>query len=67
MVTQPAGSPVVGGSNPNLPTLTPPPAAALKVNRSVLEPTPVYMLSAALPLDRWPCYQRRASPLLLAY
>ena len=67
VVTQPAGSRVVGGSNPSLPTLAPPPAAALKVSRSGFEPTPAHMLSAALPLDRWPCYQRRASPLLVAY
>ena len=67
MVTQPAGIRVVGGSNPNLPTLAPPPAAALKVSRPGFEPVPAHVVSAALPLDRWPCYQHRASPLLVAY
>ena len=64
---QPAGIRVVGGSNPSLATLAPPPAAALKVCRPGFEPTPVYLASAALPLDRWPCYQHLASPLLVAY
>ena len=67
VVTQPAGIRVVGGSNPRLPTLAPPSAAALKVSRAGFEPTPAHLVSAALPLDRWPCYQHRASPLLVAY
>ena len=67
MVAQPAGIRVIAGSNPSLPTLAPPPAAALKVGRSGFKPTPAHLVSAALPLDRWPCYQRRASQLLLAY
>ena len=67
VVTQPAGIRVVGGSNPSLPTLAPPPVAALKVSRSGSETTPAHVVSAALPLDRWPCYHHRASPLLLAY
>ena len=67
VVTQPAGIPVAGGSNPTLPTLAPPPAAALKVSRSGFELTPAHLVSAALPLDRWPCYQHRVSPLLVAY
>ena len=53
---------VVGGSNPGLATLAPPPPAALKVSRSGFEPG-----LAALPLDRWTCYQHHASPLLVAY
>ena len=64
---QPAGIRVVGGSNPSLATLSPPPAAALKVGRAGFEPTPVNLALAALPLDRWPCYKHRASPLLVAY
>ena len=64
---QPIGIHVVGGSNPGLPALATPPAAALKVSRSGFEPMPAQLLSAALPLDRWPCYQHRASPLLVAY
>ena len=67
MVMQLTGIPVVGGSKPNLPTLAPPPPAALKVSGSGFEPTPAHLVSAALPLDRWPCYQHRASPLLVAY
>ena len=46
---------VVGGSNPSLATLAPPPAAALKFGRPGIEPTPTNLVSAALPLDRWPC------------
>ena len=64
---QPTGIRVVGGSNPALVTFAPPPAAALKVIRSGFEPPPAHLLSTALPLDRWPCYQHRASPLLVAY
>ena len=64
---QPAGIRVVGGSNPSLATLAPPPAAALKLCRPGFEPTPAYLASAALPLDCWPCYQHLASPLLVAY
>ena len=45
----------VGGSNPSLATLAPPPAAALKFDRPGFEPTPTHLVSAALPLDRWPC------------
>ena len=52
MVTQPTGIHVVVGSNPNLPTLAPPPAAALKVGRPGFVPTPAHLASAALPLDR---------------
>ena len=58
---------VVGGSNPSLATLAPLPAAALKFSRPGFEPTPTKPVSAALPLDHWPCYQHRASPLLVAY
>ena len=64
---QPAGIRVVGGSNLSLATLAPPPAAALKVCRPVFEPAAANLASAALPLDRWPCYQHLASPLLVAY
>ena len=64
---QPTGIGVVGGSNPSLATLAPPPAAALKVSRPGFEPTPANLVSAALSLDRWPCYQHCASPLLVAY
>ena len=64
---QPAGIRVVGGSNPSRAPLALPPAAALKVGRSRFEPTPTNLVSAALPLDRWPCYQHCASPLLVAY
>ena len=67
MATRPAGVRVVGGSNPGLPTLALPPAAALKGCRLGFEPTPAHLVSAALPLDRWPCYERGASPLLVAY
>ena len=49
---QPTGIRVVGGSNPSLPTLAPPPAAALKFGRLGFEPTPAHPESAALPLDR---------------
>ena len=62
-----AGTRVVGSSNPSLATLAPPPAAALKFGRPGFEPTPTNLASAALPLDRWPCYQHRAPPLLVAY
>ena len=64
---QPTGIYVDGGSNPSLATLAPPPPAAPKVSRSGLEPTPAHTLSAALPLDHWPYYQHRPSPLLVAY
>ena len=64
---QPAGIRVVVGSNPSLATLSPPPAAALKFSRPGFEPTPTNQASAALPLDRRPCYQHRVSPLLVAY
>ena len=64
---QPTSIRMVGGSNPSLATLALPPAAALKVGRSGYEPTPTNLVSAALPLDRWPCYQHCASPLLVAY
>ena len=57
---------VVGGSNPSLTTMASP-AAALKFGRLEFEPTPTNLVSAALPFDRWPCYQQRASPLLVAY
>ena len=68
VVRQPTGIRVAAGSNPSLPTFAPPPAAAArKVGRSGFEPTPAHLVSAALPLDRWPCYQRLASPLLVAY
>ena len=67
MVAQATAIRVVGGSNPSLPILQPPPAAALKVSRSGFEPTPAHLVSAALPLDRWPCYQHLASSLLVAY
>ena len=67
METQPTGIRVVGGLNPNLPTFAPPPAAALKVSSPGFEPMPAHLVSAALPLDRWPSYQHRASPLLVAY
>ena len=63
---QPTGIRVVGGSNPSLAILAPPPAA-LKGSRPGFEPTPAHLVSAALPLDRWPCYQHLASPLLVAY
>ena len=53
-------------SNPSLLTL-PPLAAALKVSSSGIELTSAHLVPAALPLDRWPCYQHRASPLLVAY
>ena len=66
MVTQPTGMSVVGGSNPILPTLPPPPAA-LKFSKLGFDPTPGNPVSAALPLDHWACYQRRSSPLLVAY
>ena len=64
---QPTCIRVVGDSNPSLATLAPPPAAALKSGRPGFEPTPTGLVSAALPLDRWPCYEHRASPLLVAY
>ena len=64
---QPTGIRVVGASNPNLPTFAPPLAAALKVSSPRFERTPAHLVSAALPLDRWPCCQHRASPLLVAY
>ena len=64
---QPTWIRVAGGSDPSLATLSPPPAAALKVGRSGFKPTPVHLALAALPLDRWPCYQHHASPLLVAY
>ena len=64
---QPAGIRVVGGSNPGPATLAPPPAAALKVSMTGFEPAPADLVSAVLPLDRWPCYQHGASPLLVAY
>ena len=64
---QPTGLRVVDGSNPSLATLAPPPAEALKFGRPDFEPTPTNLASTALPLDRWPCYQHRASPLLVAY
>ena len=57
----------VSGSNTCLATLAPPPAATLKFGRSGFEPRPANLVSAALPLDRWPCYKHRASPLLVAY
>ena len=63
---QPTGIRVVGGSNPSLRTLTPP-AAAPEISRLGFEPTPAKLMLAALPLDRWPCYRHRASPLLVAY
>ena len=63
---QPAGILAVGGSNPGLATLAPPPAAA-KMTAPGYEPTPAYLAWAALPLDRWLCYQHCASPLLVAY
>ena len=55
VVTPPTGIRVVGGSNPSLPTLAPPPAAALTFGISGFEPTPANLESAALPLDRWRC------------
>ena len=58
---------MVGGSNPSLASLAPPPAAALKFGIPGFEPTPSNLISAALPLDRWACYQHRASPLLVAF
>ena len=65
---QPAGTRVVGSSNPNRAFLAPPPAAAaLKFGGPGFGPTPTNLASAAVPLDRWPCYQHRASPLLVAY
>ena len=64
---QPTCIRAVGGSNPSLPTLAPPAAAALKVSRSRFELTPTGLALAALPFDRWPCYEHRASPLLVAY
>ena len=64
---QPTGIRVVGGSNPSVVTFALPPAAALKIIRSGFEPTPAHLPSAALPLDRWPCFQHRASPLLVGY
>ena len=68
VVTQTTGIRVVGGLNPGLQTFAPPPAAAaLKVSRPGFEPTPARLVPAALPLDRWPCYQHLASPLLVAY
>ena len=67
VVAQPNGIRVVGGSNSSFHTMAPPLAGALKVSRSGFGPTPAQLSSAALPLDRGPCYQRRASPLLVAY
>ena len=64
---QPASIRVVSGSNASLATFAPPPAAALKFSREGFEPTPTNLVPAALPLDRWPCYQRCASPLFLPY
>ena len=64
---QPTGIYVVGGSNPSLATLAPPPVAALKVSRPGFESTPTDLASAVLPLDHWQCYQHHASPLLVAY
>ena len=43
----------VGGSDPSLAILVPPPAAALKFCRPGFEPTPTNHDSDALPLDRW--------------
>ena len=63
---QPTGIPVVGGLNPSVATLAPPPAAA-KMSTPGFDPTPANLASAALPLDRWLCYQHHASPLLVAY
>ena len=49
---QPTDVRVVNGPSPSLATLAPPPAAALKFSRPGLEPTPMNLVSAALPLDR---------------
>ena len=67
VVMRPTSIRAVGGSNPSLHTFAPPPAAALKVSRPGFEPTPAHLGSAALPLNRWPCYQHPASPLLGAF
>ena len=67
VVMQPTVIRVVGGSNLSLAALAPPPATALKFSRPGFEPTPTNLSSAALPLDRRPCYQHRASPLRVAY
>ena len=63
---QPVSIPVVGGSNPSLATVAPPPAAA-KTSTPGFEPTPANLASAALPLDHCLCQQHRASPLLVAH
>ena len=65
---QPIGIRAVGGSDIRLATFAPPPAAAaLKFTRPGFEQTPAELGPAALPLDRRPCYQHRASPLFVAY
>ena len=64
---QPTGICVGGGMNPSLDTLAPPQAAALKISSSGFEPAAAHLVLAALPLDRGPWYQHRASPLLVAY
>ena len=64
---QPTGIRVVGGSNPSLAIFAPPPPAALKFSRAGFELTPKNLHPAALPLDRWLCYQHCASPLFVAY
>ena len=55
MVTQPTDIRLVGGLNPSLPTLAPPPAAALKFVTPGLEPRPAQLVCTALPLDRRRC------------
>ena len=57
MVMQPTGVSLVGGSNPGLLNLTPPPP--LKVSRPGFEPPTENFASAVLPFDRRWCDSAR--------
>ena len=70
VVKQPAGIRVVGGSNPSLATFAPPPPpAVLKFTRPGFEDSNrrLRIWIRLRSLDRWPCYEHCASPLLVAY